>query len=65
MPPSDATPRPRPVFHFEINSFAEFAAFVALIRGEDLDDQQLARMAARLQTATDAQAAAVADAATP
>ncbi len=39
-------------FHLEINSLEAFAAFCALIRGEDLDDDKIRELTARLTKAT-------------
>jgi hypothetical protein len=46
----------RPSFHLEFNSLGDFAAFVAIVRGDDLS--KLPALAARLQKSTQALAAA-------
>jgi hypothetical protein len=46
----------RPSFHLEITSLEEFAAFVAILRGDDLST--LPELTARLKKSTQALAAA-------
>jgi hypothetical protein len=41
-------------FHFEIHSLSAFAAFVAILRGDDLDDATLRALTVRLTQATTA-----------
>ena len=54
----------RPAFHLEIHSLATFAAFVALIRGDDVDAATIAKLTATLKRSDDDLQAAV-DAAAP
>ncbi len=37
-------------FHLEINSFADFVAFVAIIRGKELDSAEIKSLVASLKT---------------
>jgi hypothetical protein len=37
-------------FHLEINSFADFVSFVALIRGKELDSAEIKSLVASLKT---------------
>ena len=45
-------------FHLEIDSMEEFAVFLALVRGDALDEDRLKALVARLHGASDALAAA-------
>ena len=45
-------------FHLEIDSLEEFAVFLALVRGDALEEDQLRALVAKLHGASDALAAA-------
>jgi hypothetical protein len=61
-----ATPHAATRFELHITSLADFIAFVAVIRDDDVEDaEKLAAMLTKLRTSTDREAAAVAAAEPP